>query len=317
MIRKLFLESYSFLKDIFLFTSNYHKVPTSFLFNKLPYQNLRILIDIFLTKKYQKKLMKIMPEEKQKLFKRGKEDGIMLNLNFFSNNEIEKLKLICNDLIDNYKIHNLIIDNGGLGKNSESSSKYYYLPKFTKKLTGKVQDLYNFLYSKKDLLLQLRFLSGLDLKKDKISIHISKVKGKLLSDDWHSDCFSHTAKSFLYLHNVEKNNSPFSFLKKSHANKKLKILKEKENASNILDINLDKSKDGNEIWNKLEKSNFEKEILEKSEPLECTYPKGTLITCDTSGFHKKGFSDGTQERFTIGFVSNRGTMFEKFKSAFL
>ena len=83
MIRKLFLESYSFLKDIFLFTSNYHKVPTSFLFNKLPYQNLRILIDIFLTKKYQKKLMKIMPEEKQKLFKRGKEDGIMLNLNFF------------------------------------------------------------------------------------------------------------------------------------------------------------------------------------------------------------------------------------------
>ena len=40
----------------------------------------------------------------------------MLNLNFFSNNEIEKLKLICNNLIDNYKIHNLIIDNGGLGK---------------------------------------------------------------------------------------------------------------------------------------------------------------------------------------------------------
>ena len=94
MIRKLFLESYSFLKDIFLFTSNYHKVPTSFLFNKLPYQNLRILIDIFLTKKYQKEINEDYTRRKQKLFKRGEEDGIMLNLNFFSNNETEKLKLI-------------------------------------------------------------------------------------------------------------------------------------------------------------------------------------------------------------------------------
>ena len=72
MIRKLFLESYSFLKDIFLFTSNYHKVPTSFLFNKLPYQNLRILIDIFLTKKYQKKLMKIIPEENKNYLKEAR-----------------------------------------------------------------------------------------------------------------------------------------------------------------------------------------------------------------------------------------------------
>ncbi len=315
-MKKLFYESYSFLKDVIMFPSNYHKVPASTIFNKLPYQNLRILIDIYLTKKFQKKIINGLSSEKKLLFENARDEGIILNLNFFSNDEIEKLKIICNSLVDNYKHHNLTIDNGGLGKDSESSSKYYYLPNYKNKLTDKVSELYDFLYSNKDLILQLKFLSGLDLKKDKISIHISKVKGKLLSDEWHSDCFSHTAKSFLYLHNVEKNNSPFCFLKKSHANKNLKILNEKENSSKILNVNKDKSKSGNQIWNKLEESNFKKEIFERSEPIECSYPKGTLITCDTSGFHKKGYSDGTEERFMIGFVSNRGTMFEKFKSAF-
>ena len=55
MIRKLILEIYSILKDIALFASYSHKIPISFTFNKLPYQNLRIFIDIFLTKNIKKK----------------------------------------------------------------------------------------------------------------------------------------------------------------------------------------------------------------------------------------------------------------------
>ena len=58
MIKKFILEIYSILKDIALFASYSHKIPISFTFNKLPYQNLRIFIDIFLTKKYQKKIIK-------------------------------------------------------------------------------------------------------------------------------------------------------------------------------------------------------------------------------------------------------------------
>ena len=54
MIKKLFLEIRSFFKDILLFASYSHKVPVSFIFNKLPYQNFRITIDFFLTQKYQK-----------------------------------------------------------------------------------------------------------------------------------------------------------------------------------------------------------------------------------------------------------------------
>ena len=44
--------------------------------------------------------------------------------------------------------------------------------------------------------------------------------------------------------------------------------------------------------------------------------QGTLITCDTSGFHK-GFSDGSEERFMVGFVGVRGTMYQKLSQPFL
>ena len=89
-----------------------------------------------------------------------------------------------------------------------------------------------------------------------------------------------------------------------------------ENSKIILNTNSKKNKKGDEIWNKLKESNYQKEILKNSESIECVSPKGTLITCDTSGFHKKGFSDGINERFMIGFVTKRGSMFDKFKSAF-
>ena len=190
------------------------------------------------------------------------------------------------------------------------------MPNFNGKLSSEVSKLYDFLYSKEDLMNQMCFLSGINFKKNDIIVHISKVKGSLLSDDWHSDCFGHTSKAFLYLQNIEKNNSPFCFLKKSHANKNLKMLNQIENSKNILNTAKNKNMHGDDIWNKLEDSNYKKEILKQSEQLECSYPKGTLITCDTSGFHKKGFSDGTKERFMIGFVSKRGSMLEKFKSVF-
>ena len=317
MLKKIFTELYSLLKDIYLFTSYSHKVPISQTFNKLPYQNLRIIIDNYLTNKYQKKYINKISNEKKIVFQKGNTDGIILNEKFFSNEKIENLKTICNDIISNYKEHNLSVDDGGnLEKNSNSFSKYYYLPSIKDKLSSNVSKLYQDLYSKEDLISQLRFLTGINFKKKDISVHISKVKGKLLSDDWHSDCFGHTAKSFLYLENVEKNNSPFCFLKKSHANKELKILNQKENSKYILKENKNKIMSGDEIWNKLKSSKYETEFFNSSEPIECVSSKGTLISCDTSGFHKKGYSDGLEERYMIGFITKRDSMFEKFKSAF-
>ena len=316
MFKKVFLEVYRCLKDIFLFASYSHKIPNSMLFSILPYQNLRIEIDAFLTNKFKKNFLS-KNYEKIIFYKIAKKEGIFLNQNFFSEKKINYIQNICNDLIENYKDHNLTIDDGGnLENNSNSFSRYYYLPNYKSNLTKKIQNLYDILYANEILLDQLSFLAGIKFKKEDISVHISKVKGRLLSDDWHSDCFCHTSKAFLYLQNIDKNNSPFCFLKKSHSNKKLKILNQIENAKNILKKNKNKKMYGDNIWNKLEDSRYKKEIYKESEKIECSYPKGTLITCDTSGFHKKGFSDGKNERFMIGFVSERSSMYKKFMSAF-
>ena len=66
MIKNFILEIYSILKDIALFASYSHKVPISLTFNKLPYQKLRIIIDNFLTKTYQKKTLKRLSVDKKK-----------------------------------------------------------------------------------------------------------------------------------------------------------------------------------------------------------------------------------------------------------
>lgn len=318
MINKIFSETNKSLRDIFLFASYSHKIPHSLLFNLLPYQNLRIKIDAFLTDKF-KNNFTLKNREKIGSYQRAKKEGIFLNQNFFSEKKINYIKDICNELTQNYKDHNLLIDDGGnLEKNSNSFSRYYYLPNYKTKLTQKVKNLYDVLYKNEFLINQLSFLAGIKFKKDEISVHISAVKGKLLSDDWHSDCFCHTAKGFLYLGDVNKKNSPFCFLKNSHSNTNLKMLIEAENSKSILNKNKDDSqkKSGDDIWNKLKYSNYAKKVLSSSSAVECSFPKGTLITCDTSGFHKKGFSDGSEERFMIGFVGNRGTMYQKFKSTF-
>ena len=91
MIKKFILEIYSILKDIALFASYSHKVPISFTFNKLPYQNLRIFIDIFLTKKYQKKIIKnflLMIKD----YELGASNGIILNQNYFPEKILDDIK---------------------------------------------------------------------------------------------------------------------------------------------------------------------------------------------------------------------------------
>ena len=61
----------------------------------------------------------------------------------------------------------------------------------------------------------------------------------------------------------------------------------KKNSKRIFETNKNKNLSSDMIWNKLNDSKLKDEIFKASDILECSYPKGTLITCDTSGFHKK------------------------------
>ena len=166
MIKNFIIEIYSILKDIALFASYSHKVPISLTFNKLPYQKLRIIIDNFFTKTYQKKTLKRLSVDKKKNYEFGAMNGIILNQGYFSEKTLENIKKISENLIKNYEEHNILVDDGGnLDENSTSFSRYYYLPKFDNKLTNEVKELYNILYSDNSIINQLNFLAGLSFKK--------------------------------------------------------------------------------------------------------------------------------------------------------
>ena len=139
MILKKFFRNTKITKRYFFFSSYSHKIPSSLLFNILPYQNLRIRIDTFLTNKFKKKFIR-KDNEKTSFYEKAKKEGIFLNQSFFSEKEINFIKDICKDLIENYEKHNLLFDDGGnLEKNSNSFSEYYYLPNCKTKLTHEVK----------------------------------------------------------------------------------------------------------------------------------------------------------------------------------
>ena len=93
----------------------------------------------------------------------GASNGIILNQNYFPEKILDDIKNISENLIKNYKQHNILVDDGGnLEENSKSFSRYYYLPNFDEKLTHEVAELYNILYSNNSILNQLNFLAGLN-----------------------------------------------------------------------------------------------------------------------------------------------------------
>ena len=160
-------------------------------------------------------------------FEEGKEGGIIVNKEFFNHEMILGLHEICTKILTNPEKHNIQLDHLG---DDQSYSRFHRLPYFSVNNTQEVNYIYNTLFSKKELLDQLSFLSGTRCKKEETIVFICKARGEHSTDAWHSDTYCHTAKGFLYLNDISNNNSPFCYLKGSHKNSYLKRQIEKENS---------------------------------------------------------------------------------------
>lgn len=173
--------------------------------------------------------------------------------------------------------------------------------------------MHEVLFSNGNLLEQLSFLAGRKFKKEENEIAINKVKGWHSTDDWHTDCYCHTAKAFLYLNDVDKNNSPFCYLKGSHNDIGVRYKVEKENIMNMF-FNKNKTKNkftDKEIQISIDETKIKDKIYKYYDSIECTFPSGTLIVADTSGFHRKGDSNASNERFMISIAAKRSSMINK------
>ena len=99
-LKRVLIEPKFIIKDFYHFFSNNYKWPRSYFFTLLPYQFLRFNLDNFLTNIFQNKFInkykKLYLKDK---FDVAKKDGIVVNKQFIENNQLLKLKDICNIII--------------------------------------------------------------------------------------------------------------------------------------------------------------------------------------------------------------------------
>ena len=319
-LKKILVEPKLMLKDFYHFFSNNHKWPRSYFFTLLPYQFFRINLDNFLTTKFQNKFIKKYKKEYLKdKFELAKRDGIVVNKQFIDNNKLLKLKDICNNIISEPSKHNVADEGFRMRKVDQNAiHQYFRLPSFKEGCdqsnTSEVNYVYEMLFSNDKLLDQLTFFSGTKVKKEEVEIGISKDRGWNSNNRWHTDCYCHTAKAFLYLNDVNENDSPFCFLKGSHKDIDVRYRVEKENLMNLI-FNHDKTENklsDPEVYILVKETTIKDKIYQKYDILKCAFPAGSLIVADTSGFHRKGDSNNnSNERLMINIVFQRGSMIKK------
>tara|TARA_Y100000590_G_scaffold464180_1_gene633005 strand:- start:1184 stop:2158 length:975 start_codon:yes stop_codon:yes gene_type:complete len=318
-LRKVLGEPKFIAKDFYHFFSNNYKWPRSYFFTLLPYQFIRTVFDNYLTNKSQNKFInKYKKDYLKDKFEEAKRDGVIVNKEFINRDQLVKLNEICNKIVNEPKKHNAVDDGYRMRSvGQDSVHQYFRLPTFSEgndlKNTDEVKYIHEILFSNDKLLDQLTFFSGVKPKKNEIEIAISKDKGWNSNDDWHTDCYCHTAKAFLYLNDIEKNDSPFCFLKGSHKDIEVRYKVEKENLTNLI---FKKNKTENkiadpEVYILVKETTIKDKIYKKYDLLECTFPAGSLVVADTSGFHRKGDSNGSKERFMINVSVHRGSMIKK------
>ncbi len=123
----------------------------------------------------------------------------------------------------------------------------------------------------------------------------------LYSQCWHRDPEDiQTCKVFLYFHDVDETTGPLQYIKGSHG----------------------RGRWGNLLGQRPPRGRYPPEgALERIIPPEdivtCTGKAGTLIFCDTRGFHRGGYATShTRQMLTLGFVSPVSPWPQRFELAF-
>ena len=280
LTKKIIKEPIRIFADLYYFLNTGFKKPVSFFCNFiLPYQNLRIKIDSFLTKLYQNRFMNLEKDllKKQQLEKMYYE-GLIKIENFYNFEDKELLIKL--------------IDQRNLKE----------LEKIIEKTKEKVL---------KKMIYYLSFLRGENLNIDSLYFSfLCHSKGDALENDkFHSDVFSHSPKAFIYVHDVDLDGRPFLYLISSHKDYKARNDLEKITNKSIY---YGTSKFGYKSSRIEENINYQKDYLKKYQKFTGIVKAGSAIFVDTSGFHAKG--PGSKPRYTFQVGTKRKNLINKILS---
>ena len=293
----IFEKSKNFFLDWLLFFSSC-KGPRSKLNSQIGYQTLRILIFSIPTL-----VFRFFKKRDIKDISNKSEFYISRNLEFFT----AQLKIddeLISSLIKmlNYRPKNLtnwgqLHSKGGIeGElNHEKEFKFEHF-KLNKEIVGDLNSLFSSL-GFKNFIKASSVIAGYPLRESDINFAVVRTKGSNINDHWHSDTFHSIVKGFIYLNEIDYDDSPFEY---------------SENSSNLktqLDIH--------QSWLKLYSENKatssfsprltnEKQlnIINKNK-LSFVGKKGKLIVANTAGLHRKGKDNSGKERIMLTFEFKR------------
>ncbi len=298
LIKKIFYEPKCIFKDILGFFKTSYKKPVSFFFNYLFfYQNLRIEIDKYLTEKYQKIFLKLEKSENQrKKLKHVQKFGVLKIENFFKFDNKEKIFQLLSEKDKDHNSEKRILLFNKNEQNYKEIEKYLNLIP-TEKLINKI-------------LYFLSFIRGENYNKNQVRFSFVVTDGANITDNFHTDMFSHSPKGYLYLKEVDKDSRPFNYLLKSHKDyptrKKLENLTGKKLYKGDSKFNSSSSR--------LKESNEYENYFKDYEIFEGLANEGDIIFVDTSGFHAKG--EGFKPRYALWIEPKRENLLKKLTSIF-
>ena len=278
------------LKDIFFWLSVMHKSPSSKVFARTKYDELRTLIDT----KISALALRVAPANILNNVKNTFSSG------FYTSNlpNISELDVLIDGVINyanpSHAGARPYFKNGKNEKIDGSFSAYYT---FSEKDNQKINLFLNKSLGK-DFNYHLSALAGYKCGLKDLSYSLGIVWGENSNSEMHQDTYASVAKGFIYLQDIGDSNSPFEYLEGSYLDAAFR-----SKQTNKAVINNDTQSSGStRLRGQVLEDAIKKYVLQTF-----TGSKGLFILANTGGYHRKGAHNSATPRITLACgVERRG-----------
>tara|TARA_B100000989_G_C19529102_1_gene468620 strand:- start:1650 stop:2720 length:1071 start_codon:yes stop_codon:yes gene_type:complete len=292
--KKIYRVMPKILKDVFFFLSIIHKSPSSKFFANTRYDEIRTLIDIWISSLTLKFAPISILNDLKNTFSSG----------FYCTrvSGISQLDKLIENVIDYANP-----SHAGArpffkdGKNIELDNSFSIYFTFSKEDNHKIN---NFLIENLDqnINYHLSVLAGYKCKLSDMSHSLGIVFGENSNSEMHQDTYASVAKGFIYLQEVKEGNSPFEYLQGSYQDASFRSKKTNEAV-----INDDTFSSGS---TRLRGENLKTAI--KTYGLKSFIgDEGMFILANTAGYHRKGAHNSSKPRIILACGVKRKGLIRK------
>ena len=281
-------------KDLFYWLSVLHKAPSSKLFAKTRYDDVRTLIDIQVSGLVTKLAPSTLREDVEETFKLGFHTSKLENVSALD----ELIEGVVNYAKPSHAGARPYLKDGKNEQIGNSFSAYYtFSGQDNSRITAIIREGLGEHFD-----FHLSSLAGYKCSAEDIFYSLGIVFGENSNSEMHQDTYSSVAKGFLYLQDIGVGNSPFEYLEGSYIDA---VYRSQQTNRAVLE--------GDEHSSGSTRLRGEalSESLDKYRLQSFTGSKGLFVLANTAGYHRKGPHDSTRPRITLSCGVVRKGIIEK------